>query len=320
MKRDYAELFFVIDPSKSTGEAVHKPATTLDVAPTVLGMLGFDAPRLGFGVDLNGDVQTLAQRLGVSADTKQVLNNYLLGFQKVYTKLWEYPDITNGLYVNIEKGEIQFGNSSYAIPALLTFDDEFAIDGATLADQRSERTLTKAVIGLDVGTKMIWFDACNALDALSSNKVKLDNAKICLAYGKRGHKLDVIAIERSDYKSPEDLLSMLSSADEFDSGSSELDALNAIALERGEIPFKLPVKGLATGDKGVVLKSSAFGAGASFIRRQTTNTSKQAMIRYYLAELHFLEYQPTAIQRLCLKLISVIGIGIRRRLRIEECN
>lgn len=264
-------LFFVIDPSKSTGEAVHKPATTLDVAPTVLGMLGFDASRLGFGVDLNGDVQTLAQRLGVSADAKQVLNKYLLGFQKVYTKLWDYPDITNGLYVNIEKGEIQFGNSSYAIPALLTFDDEFAIDGATLADQGSERTLTKAVIGLDVGTKMIWFDACNALDALSSNKIKLDNAKICLAYGKRGHKLDVIALERSDYKSPEDLLSMLSSADEFDSRSSELDALNAIALERGEIPFKLPVKGLATGDKGVVLQSSAFGAGASFIRRQTTN-------------------------------------------------
>lgn len=265
-------MFFIIDPSKTDAQKISRASTTLDVAPTLLSALGLSVDRMGFGVDLQGSEPTLPEYLDIAADNQKELNQHLLGFQSVYDQLWAYPDITDGLYTNLEKGEVQFGANAYGLPALLTFDEEFGVTQATLGDNRAEETLTEAVIDLEAQSRLLWFDDCRALEVLSPERVKLKNADLCVAHGKRGMGLEVEALDRSGFKSTEELMALLNpEGDEF-LASFEQARLEEIGVNRGELPFNLSFQGLETGDKGVLIQSSAFGAGPSFIRRQTTTS------------------------------------------------
>ncbi|MDG2339668.1 MAG: sulfatase-like hydrolase/transferase, partial [Paracoccaceae bacterium] len=263
-------MFFIIDPSETAPKLVERASTTLDVGPTLLSSLGLDVPRMGFGVDLLGQEPTLPEYLDVAADSQADLNRHLLGFQAVYDRLWAYPDISDGLYVNLEKGEVQFGENAYGVPVVLTFDDEFAVTQATLGDSRAEETLTEAVIDLAPQARVLWFDDCRALELLSPERVKLRSADLCVAYGKRGTGLNVEPVDRSRFFASEDLKALLDPVGDEFLASFEQDRLEDIGVSRGELPFRFTFPALETGDKGVLVQSSAFGAGPSFIRRQTT--------------------------------------------------
>ncbi len=265
-------LFFMIDSSQTTATKIARAATTLDVAPTLLSALGFNLPRLGFGVDLQSEELTLPEELGISADDKRPLNRYILGFQSVFDRLWAYPDITDGLYANLEKGEVQLGTSAFGTPALLTFDATLAVKNAILGDVQAHQTLTEAVLELAAGTSLLWVDDCRALELLSTERTALKDAKTCFAHGKRGTGIKVAPLARSGFVSEPTLAEYLDSDGDTYLADFEQAKLEEIGRSRGELPNRIALPELETKGLGVLIQSSAFGAGSSFIRRQTSKS------------------------------------------------
>lgn len=265
-------LLFIVDPSAEGEMQIDRPSTTLDVAPTVLSKLGFDVPRLGFGVDLLSAEPTLPEEMGVTADEKSVLDRYLLGFQSVYDKLWAYPDISDGLYTNLEKREVQFGANAFGTPVLLTFDETYAVSSATLGDTRAEETLTEAVLDLPTDTRLMWIDDCRALELLSTDRVKLKSSETCIAHGLRGTGLSVSPVSRSDFTPSEALQAYLDAQGDSYLAPFEESKLEEIGILRGELPFRLKHADINNDGRGVLIQSAGFGAGASFIRRQTSDS------------------------------------------------
>jgi phosphoglycerol transferase len=266
-------LFMLLDQnSLASPRQVDRPATTLDVGPTLLSYLGFDIPKMGLGVDLLGTEPTMPEELGVAADDRQNLNAHVLGFQSVYTRLWDFPDISDGLYVNVEGSEASYGSSAFPIPIMLAFDGDHAITEISLSkDPAYNDSLTQVVLKQPSGTSYMWFDDCRALGVLRPSERLEDRKALCLASGQRGVSATVRAVPRSTYLSTEELATMLTPSHDG-AGASDTETLERIGKLRGDLAEVVTYEALETGDRGVLLQSSAFGAGSSLVRRQTTDT------------------------------------------------
>ena len=266
-------LLMILDPATAADpQAVNRPATTLDAGPTLLSYLGFDMPRMGLGVDLLGAAPTIPEELAVAADDSRALDAHVMGYQSVYTRLWAFPDISDGLYVNLERGEANYGRSAFPVPTLLAFDADHTITEISLSNDPAFNTsLTQIVMNLPEGTPYMWFDDCRALGVLRPDEGLEERQALCLASGQRGVSATARPVPRSTFLSQEDLAAMLSPPEDSQS-VPETEALTRIGVLRGDLPQEIAYPALLTGDRGVLLQSSAFGAGASLVRRQTTDT------------------------------------------------
>lgn len=259
-------LLMILDGSRTDARRIDRAGTTLDTGATLLSYLGFDLPRLGFGVDLMRDAKTMPEELGVSVDDRTALDNHLMGYQAVYDRLWDLPDIAAGAYVNLERNEIQFGPAAYGLPALFGIDAEFGISTVTIGDRTANETLAEAAEALPEGTRYLWFDACSALKLAHPGSDPAPGGSLCMLGGERQGGFAVRPVDKSGYLSREDLSALWANAGQ---DANEPAALQAIGTARGDFPTPLGLDGLATGDRGVLLQLSDFDAGASFVRRQT---------------------------------------------------
>ena len=66
----FCSPIIVYDPSQPTGEMQDKIAQQTDILPTVLGMIGYQKPHLGFGIDLFNNHIVL---ITVAENSKKVL-------------------------------------------------------------------------------------------------------------------------------------------------------------------------------------------------------------------------------------------------------
>lgn len=259
-------LLMILDGNKTEARRVDRAATTLDTGPTLLSYMGFDVPRLGFGVDLMRDTETLPERLDVSADDRKALDTHLMGYEAVHDRLWAFPSIASGAYVNLERMEIQFGHDAYALPALFSIDQDLAISSLTMGDPTADETLTEAAAAFPDAVRYLWFDDCAALTLGIAGQDAARESPLCVAGGERRGSFAVRPIERSGFLSVEDLSALWPDGIET---ATEPAALEAIGTARGDLATHIGLRGLATGDRGVLLQLSDFGAGASLVRRQT---------------------------------------------------
>lgn len=265
-------LFMILDrQTDQPGRTIDRRGTTLDIGPTLLSYLGFDVPRMGLGADLLGASPTLPETLDVAADDQRALNNHVMGFQSVYARLWAYPDLSDGLYANTEAGQVQFGHSRFRLPALFAFDEGEAISQATLGDLRAQETLSQTALNLPAGTRYFWFDDCHALGLMAPEAGMADQDGLCLLTGDRTTGAALHPLTQSRFFSRQQLVEMLTNATAV-SAEQEADGLIRIGQARGDLPLPITISSLATGERGILLQSSAFGAGASFVRRQTTES------------------------------------------------
>jgi glycerophosphoryl diester phosphodiesterase len=265
-------LFLLHEPDLEEFKRVDRAATTLDVAPTLLGALGIETGQMGFGVNLLGDEPTLPEMLGVDSDNRSAIDKYLLGFRSVFNRLWDFPDLSRGLYANIEKGEIQLGESAFRAPVLFAFDNELAVSQAILGEKNAEATLTEAVLNFEPGQKYIWVDDCRALRYLELSPKKHDKSGLCAAFGRRSEGSGLFNFERSGFLPTPTLEAWIAVGGDPDMAVLETDRIEAIGRRRGELPIAFPYSSLTQNQgRGVMLHSAAFGAGRSMIRRQTTD-------------------------------------------------
>lgn len=131
---------------------MNRPGTTLDLAPTLLRLLGFDIDRLGLGVSLLAEEPTLAESHG------EQLQQVLRSFHPALRQLWHYPGVTDGLLVDTRRQRVQLGARSFRYPALMTLTEDLRIDELMQSD-----ALPGLVAMLPDAVAVVWLDRCSAL-------------------------------------------------------------------------------------------------------------------------------------------------------------
>lgn len=171
-------LFFVLHPGMRGGLGIHRPGAMLDVGPTLLSLMGFDAPRLGFGRDLLGEEPTLIE-------THEHADAFLRSQRNHLTKLWEFPQLDRGVRIDAVRRKMELGERSINIPALLALDEELNVVEIYF-EFWSDIKLLDYLLGFEPGQGWIWADSCRNIAAVAPDQAFPENEQICVAKGRLG--------------------------------------------------------------------------------------------------------------------------------------
>ncbi len=105
-----------ISPRKITGKG-----STLDVAPTVLNLMGANLQGFGFGRDMMKDAPTLSE-------SEEPVDELLARSRGYVSSLWEFPQISDGFLVDLGKKQLRFENRYVRFPALFVLDENLEVE------------------------------------------------------------------------------------------------------------------------------------------------------------------------------------------------
>lgn len=180
-KGERRNLFMVIDPSKKLNKKIPKMGTTLDVAPTILALLGAENTDLGFGRNLLSDQKPLIQ--------KKNIFTYLPKQKGFLNKLWDYPQINDNITYNKADETLNIGERTVKTPALFVLDNNSKVKDIIFDFYvfGKKKTLSDRLIKLDYDQSFLWTDKCNKINTLLSIK---DSSKesLCMYIGRLGQK------------------------------------------------------------------------------------------------------------------------------------
>lgn len=265
---DRNNLFMILHPDAKP-EVIARKGSTLDVGPTIMAALGFDVPQIGFGVNLLGKPETLAEKMPEGALRTDLFADYLMGFQKVYARLWDYPKIADGFYVNIEAFEAQFGPASFKVPALMRVGATGDLEDVTIADPLSDKTLAGMALGLPGDAPLLWIDSCATLAPLA----KLEAADgLCLGTGALGAAdFAVKPLVKSDFVA-RDGLALAAGAVDQTLLDGRKASLRAGLVASGALPTDVAMNSLTYAGRDILIRSAASEQGASFVRLLTVDS------------------------------------------------
>lgn len=110
-------LFMVLDPRQPDGRQVATPGSTLDVGPTLMAFLGYDA-SLGLGRNLlRADADAAARAA--------FIKTRLMAWHAPLSAFWHFPRIEQYLEVDAENFGFGIdGRHAFALPSFIEMDDE----------------------------------------------------------------------------------------------------------------------------------------------------------------------------------------------------
>jgi phosphoglycerol transferase len=163
-------------PPNSLGEDIDttKPASLMDVGPTLLHALGFEVQALGYGRNLLARDKTFIE---AHSDPAAAIRERFATVRN----LWQYPSLHEGLEVNTAERRAAIGTHEFTLPALVTLQDTLRIDRTQQADQ-----LLEHMENANTAMSFLWFDECATLpDALVDKDASEPNqTSLCLLAGK----------------------------------------------------------------------------------------------------------------------------------------
>ena len=160
-------------------KTIEKPGALIDVSPTVLNLLGTDNQGLGFGRDLLGVEETLLERF-----TRDGLRNFLRSNRQFISSLWDFPQINNGLTVDVADKQVILDSDSIKYPMLMMLGnnsrvEEIRFDFYSLRTQ----TLSRQLAQRSPEQKFIWVDSCQKMAWLSNESAPMLKSDSCVAIG-----------------------------------------------------------------------------------------------------------------------------------------
>lgn len=174
-KYDRQNLLLVLNGDVPPGFN-NQRGSTLDIAPTLLNILGFGIDGLGYGKNLlSSHDATIKNVTGYHVDelTKKG-RNYI-------ESLWSYPDFRRGFSFDVDDRLINVGGQNIRLPVLLTVSDA----GHTkeiFFEFYSPIALSEQVQRLDPNVRFIWIDQCSKTKALSDVQSNIQD-ELCLVAG-----------------------------------------------------------------------------------------------------------------------------------------
>lgn len=242
-------------------QAVDKPGSTLDMAPTLLGAMGYDVDGWGFGRNLLRDADTLVEREGDNA------NAFLNRQRSALAALWKFPGLEEGLAIKPGKRQVTMAGQDYSLPVLLTLDEQHNV-ARFIPARRNRNDLPAYLAKLEPNEPFIWIDQCrnvSAVFAAASQNTQSD--AFCLASGTLQGRVDPQPISERKLKlSQQDIEQRLSQ----NKGAAEKLAQRQLTLRNFLTTGTWHSRNISwsgwQSDDDLRLRSAAFGKGASRVR------------------------------------------------------
>lgn len=242
-------------------QAVDKPGSTLDMAPTLLGAMGYDVDGWGFGRNLLRDADSLVEREGDNA------NAFLNRQRSALAALWKFPGLEEGLAIKPGKRQVTMAGQDYSLPVLLTLDEQHNV-ARFISARRNRNDLPAYLAKLEPNEPFIWIDQCrnvSAVFAAASQNTQSD--AFCLASGTLQGRVDPQPItERKLKLSQQDIEQRLSQ----NKGAAEKLAQRQLTLRNFLTTGTWHSRNISwsgwQSDDDLRLRSAAFGKGASRVR------------------------------------------------------
>lgn len=168
-------LLMIFDPAHKLSGENARPGTTLDIAPTVMSLMGLKLPAHGLGRDLNSKQLTLAE--GSSA-----VNGRLKRWHNDLGAFWDIPSAAAGLNIDSKSQTMEISGRKFLLPVLIEFDDKDEIS-ALKFEQDSPESLISYVESIAEDKLVAWVDRCEKVRSL---ELSLNKTGYCLFLGKMG--------------------------------------------------------------------------------------------------------------------------------------
>ena len=171
-------LLMIFHPDRVAPGISNKIGSTLDIAPTVLNVMGFNAPAFGLGRNLLADAPTLVESY------KAAINNHLRLWNTDIAKFWDMPSIDKGLTIDVQQELVTIDERLFKLPALIEFDEDNELSSIKF-EFDTKRKLINYVDKVDGDKLLVWIDRCEKVRTIS---LALVDVGTCIFAGKLGAK------------------------------------------------------------------------------------------------------------------------------------
>ncbi|TAN11352.1 MAG: hypothetical protein EPN34_07550 [Burkholderiaceae bacterium] len=153
---------------------IDKPGTTLDVAPTLLGLFS-DIHNLGFGTDLRGNANTLLQS---KLDSRLFLKSKV----PFLNTLWDFPALDAATTIDPVQAVLSVQTRRIRLPVIFLLDPDGDTKDVVFPGRNDFYALSGYVARLPRGQRFLWVDRCGELSWLGAAS-DADDGGYCFTYG-----------------------------------------------------------------------------------------------------------------------------------------
>ncbi len=179
MKGERRDQLMIIDP-RSPGQMSDKKGSTLDIAPTLLPILGYDA-HIGLGRNLLSNEPTLE----ASFDHFDTILN---AWSNEISRFWEFPKIEKEVLISAANKKMVIGKTTYRLPILVRLND--AMEVSPFFEVKVKFFETMKLFGylqeFQDNDLFLWVDQCSRVTRLRDQNETALKGKYCYALGKLG--------------------------------------------------------------------------------------------------------------------------------------
>jgi phosphoglycerol transferase len=176
LKQGNRRNLFLVSLKNIAPAVVETNSAPVDIAPTVLNFLGADIDGLGFGRDLFSQDNLMARYENVGR-----FNHELLQHRQFLYRLWDFPQLNDGLKIDVADKSLWLEGEALKYPALVMVGENLRVESVRfsfwtpkkLADHFANKAYDQAYI---------WIDSCPNLSPLHDNQAL--KALFCLAIGR----------------------------------------------------------------------------------------------------------------------------------------
>lgn len=172
-KHQRRNLFLINIPRQKT-KRINKKGSTLDIAPTILPYLGYEA-KLGLGRNLIKSESNIE-------DINKNLNNWRPNLQQ----FWGFPKIEGGIKIKDKKLIIN-NSREFKVPVLIEFDKNLNTKLRFQFDLPEHLQLNQQLASLvEERKRFIMIEPCRQMNKIVTNKINYDG--FCIIGGKGKNK------------------------------------------------------------------------------------------------------------------------------------
>lgn len=176
---DRKNMLIMIPPELQEGVVIDTPSSVLDVAATILPMLGFKSDRLGFGRNiLNEETPKLIEKY-------KKFDRYLNSSNALVSSFWNYPEAVNDVQFENKRNLVYLANDTVKYPVLFFIDENYLTENVFF-EFASEKRLSGYLEEEGKGRKFLWVDRCSKINSVFESTLELDEINNCVAIGVLG--------------------------------------------------------------------------------------------------------------------------------------
>ncbi len=168
---------FMVHEAGLEADKVSRPGSTLDVAPTILSLMGFKVQELGLGRSLLGSEKNFVEN---NSEHPESIRDLYAGIKS----LWMFPSLEDGVSLDAENNKIKIADQEFGLPLLLKLNKDYNIDDVLVSEELYKHL---DVIGRD--SPFAWFDQCQTFDF---SEQSADSEGVCVFHAQGSHNVGAV--------------------------------------------------------------------------------------------------------------------------------